>query len=1234
MSKTVTVPPRNWCRLYRALGVAILVFLALLVSSYMWVPWAIKSQLPKLVESKLGRVLQVGDVAFRPWSLDLRLNDLVVAGQTVGSPPLVQIATVRVDAAWASLWRLSPIIDALYIEAPKIHFKHLGAGHYDVDDLVRRLLNPVDAPESGPARFALYNMSVTEGVIEFVDVPMNRHHVVKDLKLGVPFLASLPVFRDVSIEPVLSFKLNGSLFDTKTQAKPFASSRQSEVMLSIDQFDLKPYIPYLPKGLPVQLTSGVLGSDLQIDFDQSAKHALRISGALKVNGLGLGLPSTGSERGNPLLKLPTLRLSIKEFLPLEQRLHVDRLDLLQPQIFIARDTHGSLPLLEALKTGRANSTNQTETEIPERVRNPWTLKLDQLAMAAGIVTWHDASTTPAAQIKLANVHLGLTQMAWPWVEPVAFKIGGDVWSSGRLDGEGSATSKRVNAKLQLGKLDLAIVQPYLNQWFGPSVAGQLSTDVDLKWHASSDGREHPQVLLNVTELTLDYLALTGRNSATASKPADVSSVLASVQRVKLSQLTLDLAKKDLAVGSLSLDKVKLPVDRTEDGRWMVESWVNQPLIQTEVALAVSSGVAPTSAWKVGLSEFRIEDAHIPFIDRSTSRSVRLDVSAFKLKLKSWVLGAKTPVPVELQAKVGSGRLEPGSLAIHGNLSQAPWGLDASVSASRLPLHPVSRYLADSLSFDLLRADTSFKGNVKYSQTTDGPLVSVNGDAALEEFRANIKDSSLADKSLDGDELLSWKALGLRGLSLGLSPGAPMQLEVRETALSDFYARLILRADGTFNLQDLSRPAHSAAGAAAMVSEETGETAPETKAAPAHIRFGGISLVNGKVYFSDHFIQPNYSADLTELTGRLGAFSSQQPNGEVQMADLELRGRAEGSAMLEILGKLNPLAKPLALDVKGMVRELELPPLSAYSVKYAGHAIERGKLSLDVNYRVLPTGELTANNKLVLNSLKFGEKVEGAKASLPVKLAVALLADSDGVIDLDLPISGSLNDPQFRLSSVFFKVLGNVFVKAISSPFSLLTRSLGDGAHEMSNVSFAPGSSRLTEPSRQSLDKLATVLESKSKLLVTVVGLASLDVERDAYQHERLQALIQAERRRAAITGSKIAIENIAENRDTISVDEYEALLKRVYRRANIVKPRNLVGLAKDISVPEMEALLLANLPATDANLQELALQRAVVVRDYLASLKVPSNRLFLGATKTVDTEGKWVPRAELNLSTP
>ncbi|MCB2033731.1 MAG: DUF748 domain-containing protein, partial [Ottowia sp.] len=146
-----------------------------------------------------------------------------------------------------------------------------------------------------------------------------------------------------------------------------------------------------------------------------------------------------------------------------------------------------------------------------------------------------------------------------------------------------------------------------------------------------------------------------------------------------------------------------------------------------------------------------------------------------------------------------------------------------------------------------------------------------------------------------------------------------------------------------------------------------------------MHFGPTRLVNGRIDFSDRFIRPNYSADLTELNGTLGAFSSVAPSAAPQMADLQLTGRAEGTAPLAINGKLNPLAQPLALDIEGKVRDLDLPPLSPYSVKYAGHGIERGKLSMDVTYKVQPDGRLTANNKLVLNQLSFGEPVAGAPA---------------------------------------------------------------------------------------------------------------------------------------------------------------------------------------------------------------------------------------------------------------
>lgn len=159
------------------------------------------------------------------------------------------------------------------------------------------------------------------------------------------------------------------------------------------------------------------------------------------------------------------------------------------------------------------------------------------------------------------------------------------------------------------------------------------------------------------------------------------------------------------------------------------------------------------------------------------------------------------------------------------------------------------------------------------------------------------------------------------------------------------------------------------------------TTPATTST-AIINFEPVSLVNGRVAFSDRFVKPNYSANLFDLTGKLSAFSSIAAGGTPTLADLELRGRAQGTASLEILGKLNPLAKRQALDITGKVRDVELPPLSPYAIKYAGYGVTRGEMSVDVAYLVQPDGKLTAKNKLVLRQLSLGDKVEGPTASLP------------------------------------------------------------------------------------------------------------------------------------------------------------------------------------------------------------------------------------------------------------
>jgi acetyl-CoA acetyltransferase len=253
-------------------------------------------------------------------------------------------------------------------------------------------------------------------------------------------------------------------------------------------------------------------------------------------------------------------------------------------------------------------------------------------------------------------------------------------------------------------------------------------------------------------------------------------------------------------------------------------------------------------------------------------------------------------------------------------------------------------------------------------------------------------------------------------------------------------------------------------------------------------------------------------------------------------------------------------------------------------------------------------------------------VPGAERSLPVKLAVALLADRNGVIDIDLPVSGSLNDPQFRIGPIVFKLIVNLVVKAVTAPFSLLASALGGGGDELSMVSFAPGSALLAPEAKAGLDKVAKALVERPALKMTVVGTASLDVERDGFKREQLQALLLAEKRRALGSPANAVTA-------PVTPDEYPKFLKAVYKRADFPKPRNLIGLAKDLPAPEMEALLLANLPVTDAAMQDLATQRGVVVRDYLASFKLPLERLFLGAAKAVPPEAKWRPRAELSLAT-
>lgn len=1226
------------------------------------VPGLVKNQLEKLAGEQLGRQVSLGAVHFRPWSLELTLEDLVVAGAS-GAPPQLQVKRIYLDAELQSLLRLAPVVDALQVDGLALRLTHQGGGHYDVDDILARLMAPTDPPRPPAAlpRFALYNIAVQSGSIDFVDQRVGRTHEVRELNLSIPFLSSLASRRDVITEPRLAFHLNGSRFDSSVQTTPFAPSHKIDATLQLANLDLLPYLPYLPASLPVKVLAGVVGADVRLHFEQSPKPAMRLSGAIELKGLQLA-----DAQGQDLLALTALRVDMADVRPLEQVVKLASVELTGPTLDARRDKAGVINLLNlALPQDEAGSRakQKAATAQPASPANAWQLTLAKFAVRGGQVRWRDAAVAPAARIDLRELTLDATTLALPLRQPASFTgslalVGGaapagnnpraakadTAPASAQLSFKGEASEQAATVQAELKNLPLALATPYAAQVIEPALGGSLSAQLALQW---KDGQWQVQVpRLEASKLTLGAQSRTDR-----TWPLSLNLLEVQGAEIKPGERSVTLAK-------LAITQPSVAVERDREGRWMFERWLS-PAMPASKPVAVDAAPrakeraedaksSPQGAtpWRLAVNEAALEGGQIRYADRAAGRPVVFDISALSLQLKDFATDSRQPGPLKVSARMRARRGEPGQLAFTGSLALQPLAVQGRVQAVDLPAHAVMPYLTDVLNLRLARADAGFKGYVRYAQTPRGPVFRLRGDALLEDLLANTAPTATQTQdTFLSEELLSWKALSLRGLQVALTPGQATRVAVAETALSDFYARIIINENGRINLQDLVKP--TAATAATAATEATAPpagpasapvvvTKAEASVAPAAppplIDMGPVSLVNGRVLFSDRFIKPNYSADLSELTGRLSAFSSVPASGEAGaapvMADLELRGRAEGTASIEILGKLNPLAKPLALDITGKMRDLELPPLSPYSVKYAGHGIERGKLAMDVAYKVAPDGQLVAHNKLVLNQLTFGDPVEGAPNSLPVRLAVALLADSNGVIDLNLPISGSLNDPEFRLGPIIFKMIMNLIVKAITSPFALLASAFDSGDDgELGLVPFAPGSALLSTEAQANLDKVAKAMKERPALTMTVAGAASLEAEREGYKRERLSALMQAEKRRAAVVAGKPA-----DAVQAMTPAERPELLKAVYRRAQISKPRNLLGFAKDLPPAEMEALLLTSIPVSEQQMQELALARGVAVKDYLSSRELPLDRLFLGAVKTQAADAKWVPHAELSLT--
>ena len=850
--------------------------------------------------------------------------------------------------------------------------------------------------------------------------------------------------------------------------------------------------------------------------------------------------------GQPLVAFKRLAVPLVDVQPVRRQFGLGHVVLDSPSAW--------LPPPQAASPGASASPAAT-----------WQLSVAGAEVRQGRVTAHD--------LVLDDIQLKLAAAAWPLKSPTQLDASLRM-AQATLTAQARLSPELLEAEATLTDLALGPLAAWLPLPAGARLAAGLSGQVALSVKDPLAPGSADRAQLSLADLRV-------RDARLNLPGAEALFTLASA---RVDKARIDPASRNLVLGTVALDAPRAQLARAPDGRLNLA-----PLMES--GQGGPGGSAP--AWALQLAALGVERGALNWRDANVPAGVApVALAVHTLSLQLGPLRWPVAAPASTTAQAGiAARLsaQVAALGADGQPGPSTAGSLLWVQAKALPLQSLNAYLDPAWGLHLQRADLGLKADVNGSQQADGTwAASLAGDVRVGPLA--LQQARVAEgRRVVGEDLLNWQQLQLDGVRLALAPGTPPRLAVREALLDDAYARLIVNEQGRLNLRDIG-PAEAARAAAPAPGPEPEFTVER------------IRVNRGQLDFSDRFVRPNYSAQLSELQGSLGAFSSSSP----AMASLTVRGKIAGTGLLEIDGQLKPVA-PVALDVAANATDIELAPLSPYAAKYAGYAIERGKLSTRLRYQVEPGGQLVASNRIILNQLTFGDRVESAEAtSLPVRFAVALLKDGNGVIDVNLPVSGSLNDPEFSVGGIVWRLILNLVGKALTSPFALFS---GSDRAEEAQITFLPGRTELAAVDQ--LDRIAKLLAEKPGVQLILTGWAGSAAEGQALREQRLADAVKAE-----------------------SAPTPQAALKRVYQASPLPnKPKNLLGLAKDLPDEQMRSLLLASYSLDDEALRQLATARATAVRDALLARGAPNARVFLAAPKLCEAgcNESWRPHVELTL---
>lgn len=1155
-------------------------------------PPLLKSIVTKNLTELLHRETTIHEIRFNPFALTLRINDFMIKERR--SPePFVAFEELFVNLEVMSLIRLGPVVSEIRLKGPQISITRNEDLTYNFTDLLDEFsAEPATAPppkkDAEPLRFSLNNIQLLGGRIDFHDRPKHTDHTIRDLTITIPSLSDLPASIKIFTTPEFRATVNGTPVGLKGQTKPFDESLATEMNLDIDKFEVPKYLEYVPGRLTFKVPSASLDTRLRVAFTQFKEKVpmLTVTGTVTLNNLVIT-----TLEDQPVFSLPLLDVNTEAVDVFGRSAHVKSILIKQPELRVTRERDGTISLTKlGIELPPESPAPVPPKEEPKPAPNPdrkpeapFKVQVDEIKLDSALVAFTDATTEPAFKATIQPLTMTASHFS---NEPgkstgVDLSLTTDAGETIIHQGELTVEPLSAHGTVSIRQVPLKRYAPYYGTPLLFTVEdGRLDLSTQYTYAKAA-----PE-----TKLTEASLALTSLRLRRKGEKTDFFTL----PEFTITQTQVDVEKRRVAIGEIATRRAQLLVERARDGA------INLTQLVARAAAAPAQSKPPSPSpqdgstaqpWTVELAKLAIDQYSVRFHDQIPADPVALTVAPIGLTVANFSTARNNKTAVNLKLGLNKN----GSLVANGTFGLDPLSATMKVDVKGFDLVPLQPYVAEHVNLIVTSGAASAQGTVALTAPKPNePVIGYAGDVALTKFTAIDKAHS--------DDLLRFSDFAVNGVRLTSNPFA---LDIKSVTLADLTAHLAMNADKTLNVSHL----------VIAPSPTEGEEPPEEKPAappaegyaePKAIRVDRVSLMNGIVQFLDRSVKPTFSTKLADLQATMTNLSSDAG----KPADVDVKAKLDDAAPFAITGKLNPLGNDLFADLTVSFREMDLSPLTPYSGKFAGYTIQKGKVSLDLAY-LINQRKLDSTNKVFIDQFTFGDKVESPDAtSLPVKLAVSLLQDRKGQIKLDLPVTGSLDDPKFSVWGVILDIVVNLLTKAATAPFSLLGSLLPGGGEELNVVEFDYGTAVLDAVGSNRLTLLGTALVDRPGLNVEIAGWVDREKDREGLRKVLFERKLKVQKVKDLIARGESAA---SVDEVKIESDEYLPYLTKVYKEEDLPnKPTNFLGIAKSLPQNEMERLLLDSINPSDDDLRRLATQRAQSVRDFLIkSGQLEPQRLFL-----------------------